>query len=41
MIVALRKAGNNARYTEFPNARHNVWDAAYADAGMVHGCCSS
>jgi predicted peptidase len=36
MIAALRKAGNNARYTEFPNAGHNVWDAAYADAGMVH-----
>jgi predicted peptidase len=35
MIAALRKAGNNARYSEFPNAGHNVWDAAYADAGMV------
>jgi predicted peptidase len=36
MIAALRKAGGNARYSEFPNASHNVWDAAYADAGLVH-----
>jgi predicted peptidase len=36
MITALRNAGNPARYTEFPDVRHNVWDAAYADAEMVH-----
>lgn len=36
MVAALRRAGNSVRYTEFPDAGHNVWDAAYADAGMVH-----
>jgi predicted peptidase len=36
MVAALRQAGNSVRYTEYPNGEHNVWDAAYADAGMVH-----
>jgi predicted peptidase len=36
MIAALRKAGNNARYTEYPKGEHNVWDAAYANAELVH-----
>jgi predicted peptidase len=36
MVAALRREGNRARYTEIPDAGHNVWDAAYADAGMVH-----
>ena len=36
MVAALRRAGNSVRYTEVPDAGHNVWDAAYADAGMVH-----
>jgi predicted peptidase len=36
MVAALRKAGNNAHYTEYLNAGHEIWDAAYADAGMVH-----
>lgn len=35
MIAALRKAGNAARYTEYPNGRHNVWNAVYADSGVV------
>jgi predicted peptidase len=35
MIAALRKNGNNARYTEYPNGGHNVWDDVYADASMV------
>lgn len=30
MIAALRAAGNDARYTEFPEAKHNAWDPAYA-----------
>lgn len=28
--AALKAAGADARYTEFPNAGHNAWDAAYA-----------
>jgi acetyl esterase/lipase len=36
MVAALRKAGNNAHYTEYLNAGHEIWDAACADAGMVH-----
>lgn len=35
MIAALRKMGNNARYTEYPNGGHEIWDAAYADEAMV------
>lgn len=31
VIAALRAAGGAPRYTEYPNADHNSWDAAYAD----------
>lgn len=30
LVAALRHAGGDARYTEFPDANHNSWDAAYA-----------
>jgi len=36
MVAALRQIGGNVRYTEYPNGAHDIWDAAYADAGMVH-----
>lgn len=36
MVAALRQAGGNVRYTEYPGAGHDVWDLAYADANMVH-----
>jgi len=36
MVTALRKAGNNARYTEYIQGEHNVWDAAYANPELVH-----
>jgi predicted peptidase len=36
MVAALRKNGNNARYTEYPKGGHDIWDAAYADSAMVH-----
>jgi predicted peptidase len=29
MIAALKKAGANPRYSEFPNVGHNSWDPAY------------
>jgi predicted peptidase len=31
MVAALRAAGGNVQYTEYPNGGHNVWDQAYAD----------
>jgi predicted peptidase len=30
MIAALRKAGGNPKYTEYPGVGHNSWDRAYA-----------
>jgi len=36
MVAALRQAGGNVRYTEFPNGAHDIWDAAYGDSAMVH-----
>lgn len=30
MIAALRNAGGNPKYTEYPNAKHSCWDKAYA-----------
>ncbi len=30
MVEALRRLGGNVRYTEFADAGHNAWDAAYA-----------
>lgn len=32
--AALRAAGADVRYTEFPEANHNSWDAAYATDGL-------
>lgn len=32
MVQAIRQAGGNPRYTEFPGVGHNCWDAAYRDA---------
>jgi predicted peptidase len=29
MIAALKKAGGNPRYSEFPHVGHNSWDSAY------------
>jgi predicted peptidase len=31
MIAALRKAGGQPKYTEYPEVGHNSWDPAYAD----------
>jgi predicted peptidase len=30
LYAALQSAGADVRYTEFPDANHNSWDAAYA-----------
>lgn len=35
MAEALRAAGANVRYTEYPDASHNSWDRAYAEPELV------
>jgi predicted peptidase len=35
MVDALRTAGANVRYTEYLGVRHNSWDRAYADEGLM------
>jgi predicted peptidase len=36
MVAALRSAGGNVRYSEFPTGGHPIWDASYGDSAMVH-----
>jgi predicted peptidase len=36
MVAALRQAGGNVRYTEYPDGKHDVWDATYSDPTLVH-----
>jgi predicted amidohydrolase YtcJ/pimeloyl-ACP methyl ester carboxylesterase len=35
MAEALRLAGGNAAYTEFPGINHNAWDPAFAEPDLV------
>lgn len=35
MVNLLKKAGGTVKYTEFPDANHNSWDAAYGDAESI------
>jgi predicted peptidase len=35
MVQALRAAGANVRYTEYPGVGHNSWDSAYAEPELV------
>ena len=35
MVEAVRGAGGDPRYTEYPDTGHNAWDKAYADAKAV------
>ena len=34
-VAALRKAGGNPKYTEYPGVDHKVWDKAFAEPGLV------
>ncbi len=34
LVEALRKAGGNVRYTEYPGVGHNSWDRAYSEPGL-------
>ena len=31
MIAAIRQAGGNPKYTEYPTVAHDSWNNAYAD----------
>ena len=35
MIEAIKKAGGNPRYTEFPDAGHNIWGQVYNTPGLL------
>lgn len=34
MVAAIRKAGGDIQYTEYPRGKHNVWDKAYNDPAL-------
>jgi len=34
-VAALRKAGGNPKYNEYPGVDHKVWDKAFAEPGLV------
>ncbi len=35
MVEAVKKAGGDVQYTEFPDLSHNSWDAAYSDKDAI------
>lgn len=35
MIEAMKEAGGNPRYTEFPDAAHNIWEEVYETRGLA------
>ena len=35
MIAAIKKAGGNPRYTEFPDAHHNIWEEVKNTPGLL------
>ena len=35
MIAAIKKAGGNPRYTEFPDAHHNIWEDVKNTLGLL------
>ena len=34
MVVALKAAGGNVKFTVYPHVGHNAWDPAYADPAL-------
>jgi predicted peptidase len=34
MVEALKAAGGNVKYTEFPDVGHNSWDKAFNEPGL-------
>jgi predicted peptidase len=35
MVDALTKAGAEVKFTLYPNANHNSWDAAFAEKDLM------
>ena len=35
MVAAIKAAGGNVDYTEYPNTGHNSWDQAYGDPESI------
>jgi predicted peptidase len=35
MVEAIKKAGGDPKYTEYPNAGHDSWTATYKDPEMM------
>jgi predicted peptidase len=35
MFAALKAAGADVEYTEFPDANHNAWDPTYSRADLI------
>ena len=35
MVEAIRDAGGNIQYTEYPGVGHNAWDVTYGDAKVI------
>ena len=35
MVAAIKAAGGDIQYTEYPNTNHNSWDKAYGDAEAI------
>lgn len=35
MIEAIKKAGGNPKYTEFPDAGHGIWEKVEATPGIL------
>jgi predicted peptidase len=35
MIKALREAGGDPRYTEYKKVKHNSWERAYQEEGLL------
>lgn len=36
MVAALKTVGAEVKYTLYPDANHNSWDAAFAEPGLLH-----
>jgi predicted peptidase len=34
MVAAIRAEGGNVKYTEYPDARHNIWSRTYNNPGL-------
>jgi predicted peptidase len=35
MVAAVKKAGGNVKYTEYPEVGHDSWNKAYADPELL------